>query len=136
MKKYVVIFLTLLITLSMIGCASDRIEVGVEDGKAYFQDWGKTPDIILKGENEIVIRDDSLFYKVMALISGKPAVEDMCNCEAVYTMYIKEYTFGLHTHGIVISKPMGRSIKGVKVFSVDCTEEEMNELFDILKSAK
>ncbi len=136
MKKYIIVLIVSLIMFSMAGCSSDRVDIGVEDGKAYFHDWGKTPEMILYGENEIVIRDDALFYKLMALISGKPAVEDLCNCEAVYIMYIKEYTFGLHTHGIVISKPMGRNIKGEKVFSIECTEEEMNELFDILKSAK
>jgi len=136
MKKYIIVLIVSLIMISMAGCSSDRVDIGVEDGKAYFHDWGITPEITLHGENDSVILNDSLFYKLMELINGKPAIEDLCNCEAIYNVSIDKYSFGLHTHGIVISKPMGRHIKGEKVFSIECTEEEMNELFDILKSAK
>lgn len=136
MKKYMIVFMVLLVMLSLVGCSGDRVEIGVEDEKAYFHDWGKTPEMILYGENEIVIRDDALFYKLMALINGKPAIDDVCNCEAIYNLRIDKYSLGLHTHGIVITSPMGHNKKGVIIFSVACSEQEMNELFDVLESAK
>lgn len=136
MKKYSIVLIVLLIMIFMTGCSSDRVDIGVEDGKAYFHDWGITPEIILHGENETVILNDSLFYKLMGLVNGKPIVEDLCNCEAKYNISIHEYALGLHTHGIEISVPVGRYKKETKVFSVECTEQEMNELFDVLESAK
>lgn len=136
MKKYIVVLIVSLIMISMVGCSSDRVDIGVEDGKAYFHDWGRTPEITLHGENDSVILNDLLFYKLMGLVNGKPIVEDLCNCEEKYNISIHEYALGLHTHGIVISAPVGRNKKETKVFSVECTKQEMNELFDILESAK
>lgn len=85
-------------------------------------------------ESETKIEDTAFFGKLIAAIDGKSAVNDLCNCEAIYNVRIDKYTFGLHIHGITISSPVGRNLKGINVFTVECKEEEMNELFDILES--
>lgn len=135
MKKIIAICVIVVLTcLSFAGCDSANIAVGVEDGAAYFHYSQTTPDIILKGESETKIEGTSFFGKLRTAIDGKPAVEDVCNCEAIYNVRIDKYTFGLHTHGIMVSSPMGNNIKGVNVFTVECSEEEMNELFGIIES--
>lgn len=134
MKKIIAICIIVALTcLSLVGCDSANIKVGVEDGTAYFHYSQTTPDIILKGENETRIEDPSFFGKLRAAIDKKTAVDDICNCDAIYNVRIDSYTFGLHTHGIMVSSPMGNNLKGVNVFTVECSEEEMNELFDILE---
>ena len=135
MKKIIAICVIAVLTcLSFAGCDSARIEVGTENGTAFFHYSQSRPDMFLKGEIETEIDDASFFGKLRAAIDGKSAVDDVCNCEVVYNVRIDKYTFGLHTHGIKVSSPMGNGIKGVNVFTVECSEEEMNELFDIIES--
>lgn len=134
MKK---IFLTLVLLLSfvsLVGCDSANIAVGVEDGVAYFHTSTSTPQVVLKSEKETEINDATFFENLVSAIDGKPAVNDVCNCKAIYNIKIEKYSFGLHTHGISISSPIGHNIKGVNIFTVECTEEEMNALFSILES--
>lgn len=139
MKKIIVLMLTVIFMLSFIGCnsASDtsNIAVGEKDGIAYFNHPKTMPEIILKGENETIIENEDFFESLVATIDGKSIVRDVCNCEALYVIRIDEYTFGLHTHGISIYR--GDSIKAVDlIFSInECTEEEMNKLFEILKTS-
>ena len=107
MKKIIAICVIVVLTcLSFASCDSANIAVGVEDGAAYFHYSQTTPDIILKGESETKIEGASFFGKLRTAIDGKPAVEDVCNCEAIYNVRIEKYTFGLHTHGIMVSSPM------------------------------
>ena len=135
MKRFnAICAIAMLICLSFVGCDSAKIEVGTENGTAYFHYSQTTPDIILKGESETKIDDASFFGKLRTAIDGKPSVDDVCNCDAIYNIRIDKYSFGLHTHGIMVSSPMGYGIKGVNVFTVECSEEEMNELFGIIES--
>lgn len=135
MKKIIALALAVVTLLCcLVGCDTAKIEVGVENGTAYFHYAQITPDIILTGESETEIEGTSFFGKLRTAIDGKPAVDDVCNCEAIYNVRIDKYTFGLHTHGIMVSSPMGNNIKGVNVFTVECSEEEMNELFGIIES--
>ena len=134
MKRLIAILLVLLVMLPFAGCNSAKIEVGVKAGVAYFRQSKSTPEVILNGESAIEIKDASFFGKLRTAIDGKSAVNDVCNCEAIYNVKIDKYHFGLHTHGITITWPMGHNIKGVNIFTVECTEEEMNELFGILES--
>lgn len=135
MKRIIAICVIAVLTcLSFIGCGSAKIEVGAENGTAYFHYSQTTPDMFLKDESETKIDDASFFGKLRTAIDGKPAVNDVCNCEAIYNISIDKYIFGLHTHGITVSSPMGKNIRGVNVFTVECSEEEMNELFGIIGS--
>ena len=131
MKKIVLLLLTLTL-LSFIGCDSDKLDIGVKDGVAFFDCPQSKPQIVLGGESETVIEDEVFFDALISAIDGKAAVEDMCNCEALYNIRIDKYNIGLHTHGISITYPIGHNIKGLNVFTVDCTDEEMNALFEIL----
>lgn len=135
MKRFITLLVALLIALSFVGCDSANIEVGSKDGVAYFHHSPNAPEIILMEESETKIEDTAFFGKLIAAIDGKPAANDFCNCEAIYNVKIDKYTFALHTHGITISSPMGHNLRGINIFTVECTEEEMNELFAIVESA-
>lgn len=135
MKRFISILLVLLVIFSFVGCNTANIEVGTKDGVAYFYHSQGAPEIILSGESETKIEDEALLGKLIAAIDGKSAVNDFCNCEAIYNLRIDKYHFGLHTHGISVTWPMGNNIKGVNIFTVECTEAEIRELFAILESA-
>ena len=132
MKKIVAIFLMLLLLFSFAGCDTAKIEVGAENGVAYFHVSTIVPKMILKGETEIEIEDKTFFGKLTAAIIDKPTVDPVCECQPIYNVGIDKYTFGLHSHGITISSPMGKNIKGTNIFAVECTKEEIRELFIIL----
>ena len=132
MKKIVAIFLMLLLMLSFVGCDSAKIEVGAENGVAYFHVSTIVPKMILKGETEIEIEDKTFFGKLTAAIEEKSTVDPVCECQPIYNVGIDKYTFGLHSHGITISYPMGKNIMGTNIFAVECTEEEISELLIIL----
>ena len=136
MKKIVAISIMLLLMLSFVGCDTAKIEVGAENGVAYFHYSTIVPKMVLKGESEIEIENKSFFGKLTAAIQDKPTVDPVCECQPIYNVGIGKYTFGLHSHGITISSPMGKNVKGINIFAVECTEEEINELFDILDSIK
>ena len=136
MKKIVSIFLMFLLMLSFVGCDTAKIEVGAENGVAYFNCGTLTPTILLKGETDTKVEDEYFLGKLVKAIEGKATVDPVCECQPIYNVGIDKYTFGLHTHGITISSPMGKNIKGKNIFAVECTEEEINELLDILDSAK
>ncbi len=135
MKKILTLILAVVAILCcFVGCDSAKIEVGAKNGVAYFNDSTIVPKMVLKGESEIEIEDKSFFGKLTAAIQDKPTVDPVCDCQPIYNVGIDKYTFGLHTHGITISSPMGKNIKGTNIFAVECTEEEINELLDILDS--
>ena len=136
MKKILIIFASLLIFFSFTGCDTADIEVGTKDGVAYFYVGSITPKMLLLGENEIEFENDEFFEKLVSSIEFKQTVDAVCNCQPVYTVKIKKYTFELHSHGITVKYPMGNNIKGVNVFSVSCTNEEMTALFEIIEKIK
>ena len=132
MRKTILLLLVALTLLSFVGCGSDKLDIGIKEGIAYFECSQSMPQIILGGESETLIEDEAFLDALISAIDGKAAVEDMCNCEALYNIHIDKYNIGLHTHGIRVTYPIGHNIKGLNVFTVDCTDEEMNALFEIL----
>ena len=132
MRKTIFLLLVALTLLSFVGCGSDKLDIGIKEGIAYFECSQSMPQIILGGESETLIEDEAFLDALISAIDGKAAVEDMCNCEALYNIRIDKYNIGLHTHGIRVTYPIGHNIKGLNVFTVDCTDEEMNSLFEIL----
>lgn len=132
MKKTIILLLVALTLLSFVGCGSNKLDIGIKEGVAYFECSQSMPQIILGGESETVIEDEAFLDALISAIDGKAAVEDICNCKALYNIRIDKYNIGLHTHGISVTYPMGHNIKGLNIFSVDCTDEEMNALFEIL----
>ena len=137
MKKLLALALVVVaLVCCLVGCDSAKIEVGAENGVAYFHVSTIVPKMILKGETEIEIEDKTFFGKLTAAIEDKPTVDPICDCQSIYNVGIDKYTFEIHTHGITITSPMGKNIKGINIFAVECTEEEMNELLAILDSVK
>ena len=132
MKKVTVILLILLFVLFIAGCDTAKIEVGVENGVVSFNRGTLTPTILLKGETDTKVEDELFFGKLVSAIEGKTTVNSNCGCQPLYRVGIGEYTFALHTHGITIFSPMGKNVKGKNVLAVDCTYEELSELFVIL----
>lgn len=132
MKKTIVLLLVALILLSVVGCGSDKLDIGVKDGVAFFDCPQSMPQIVLSGEYETIIEDEAFLNALISAIDGKAAVENIGNCETLYNIRIDKYNIGLHTHGISVTYPMGHNIKGLNIFLVDCTEEEMNVLFEAL----
>ena len=136
MKKLIIIFTSLLILLSFAGCDTADIEVGTKDGVAYFYVGTITPEMVLLGETQTEIESDEFFEKLIKAIEFKETIDAVCNCIPIYTVKIKKYTFELHSHGITVTYPMGNNIKGVYVFSVICTNEEMTAMFEILQNVR
>ena len=132
MKKTIVLLLVALILLSVVGCGSDELDIGVKDGVAFFDCPQSMPQIVLSGEYETVIEDEAFLDALISAIDGKAAVENIGNCEVIYNIRIDKYNIGLHTHGISVTYPKGHNIKGLNIFLVDCTDEEMNVLFEAL----
>ena len=131
MKKLITLTLAVVAFLCcFVGCDTAKIEVGAENDIAYFHYSTATPKIVLKGETEIEIEDNSFFGKLRTAIEGKTAIDPICDCQPIYNVGIDKYTFGLHTHGITISSPMGKNIKGINIFAVECTEEETGDAWE------
>ena len=135
MKKLIALAIAVVAFLhTLIGCDSSGIEVGTKNGLAHFDISATVPRMILEGENETEIEDKNFFGKLVAAIDDKSTVDPVCDCQPIYNVGIDKYIFGLHTHGITISSPMGKNIIGRSVFAVECTEEEISELLRILVS--
>ena len=124
----------LLLIISLFACDSSKIDVGTENGVAYFHYSQNLPKIILSGETDKAVDNTDFFVKLRTAIDGKSAIDSVCNCEPLYVVRIDKYTFGLHTHGITVTYPAGRNIKAKIIFSVECSEEEMGEMIGILES--
>ena len=89
------------------------------------------------GAEEVEIENKKFFIALVEAVEEKPIVsieERQCNCAPIYRIGIKEYVVILHpTHGIEIQQSAGGCVK-TKLHHgiVDCSEEEMQELFNLL----
>ena len=133
MKKCIAFIMIFLLSLSFVACDSDKIELGTKDGAAYFHRSSLTPEIILKADRDVKIESELFFEKLVMAIDGKPVTKESdCACDPIYNVRIDKYSFGLHSHGITVTAPLGNNIKGLNFFEIDATEEEMSALFEIL----
>ena len=135
MKKILALCL-FLCTLFLVGCDTADIKVGSENGVAYFYQSTIVPKMILMGAEEVEIENKKFFIALVEAIEEKPIVsieERQCNCAPIYRIAIKEYVFILHPHGIEIQQAAGGCVK-TKLHHgiVDCSEEEMQKLFNLL----
>ncbi len=137
MKKYFSIFLMVVVALSFCGCNITRDMIGTKNGVAYFNKPENTPKITYTNVNqtqrkETKIDDPSFCDKLIAAIDGKPAGDDFCNCMGDYQVIIdNKYTFWLHTNKIVVIS----NTEEFTSFTVECSEKETKELYDILEAA-
>ena len=127
----------LCMSVSLSGCWLSKIEVGTKDGVVYFTHSSKIPEMVLRGDEKIVIQSSEFFEKLVNCIDGKPNKHlTYCNgyCESLYVVEIGKYDFALHSNHILIYSPLGYNIKGVEIFEIECSETEMQELFNILET--
>ena len=136
MKKCMLILLALVITLSFCGCDTASNMIGTKFGVVCFNEPTITPIIKVichkeLQEKEVRIQDASFLDKMIAAIDGKTAGDDFCNCLGDYEVMINQYTFRLHTDKIVIFC----NTEEFAAFTVECSEEEMKELYAIIEKA-
>ena len=140
MKKLFSIILMFAIFLLLSGCNFSSIEVGSKDGVAFFNYTDKIPKITLtKDENELLVEDDVFFEKLVSCIDGKTAltaIEAPYYQNYIYVVEIGKYDFALHDEHIFIYSPLGYNIKGVEIICVECTQEEISGLVEILDVVK
>lgn len=112
------------------------IELKVENEVAYFNQLDSTSAIMRVDDRRVLIEDPTFVRKLGAAINGKSTTN--CDCAPIYYVEIDGHFFYFHSHGIAFdivneeySSP-GHSSVSVTVYTVECTEEEMNELFAIL----
>ena len=95
-------------------------------------------DIYLINDDEnILIEDEYLFGKLKETIEDKTVVmHDNCDCQPVYSIKIKDYSFSLHNHGILIKKSISKNVKHIEYIGfVECDSAIMEEMFDIIEEA-
>ncbi len=128
----------LVLALSLTGCVAAEVVVAEKDGVAYFQHSGKTPEITIAGRETAKIEKEYFFEMLTKTIDGKPITHEVCSCEeAEYRVYVDEYVFLLHTHGIAIYEKYGPDINGlIDVGVVVCSRDEMKTLFSMLEADK
>ena len=138
MKKIVAIFLVLLLLFSFAGCDTAKIEVGSKDDVVYIDYHNMTPKITVnKGDEKLPVENPVFFEKLVKSIDGKPEHETLPYYpEYIYVVEIGKYDFALHEEHIFIYSPLGHNIKGVEIIGVECTEEEISELVELLDAVK
>ena len=152
MKKYSLFLLVLVAVLSFCGCKatentnSSVDPVSIEDlivtenGVAYLRDLEKTLEITCGYFDddddkyiEFIIKDPAFYNKLKEIIDGKEAGDEFCKCAGDYQVTIGDtYLLYLHMERIVVYT----DIKRYKGFTVECSQEEMQELYDIIESKK
>ena len=124
--------------------SESAIEITVEDDVIYFKQLKSTAAVLQLDEGDVIIEDDTFIEKLGAAINGKNVIK--CECNTNYYVEIDRNYFHFHSHGIEISviseeststngSMVGSSVS-YTAYSVDCSEEEMNELVAILESAR
>lgn len=138
MKKNISLIFTLVLFV-LVGCDSAKIEVGVRDGLVYFNDSIITPDIyLIDGKENLKIEDEYLFGKLIDSVEGKSVtMHDDCDCQPVYSLKIKEYSFALHNHGILIKKSVSKNVKHIEYIGfVECESPSMEEMLEVIEEAR
>ena len=139
MKKIRFISLFICFILILVGCDSANIEVGSRDGIAYFNYSSIAPDIyLIDGTKNLKIEDESLFGILVDAIQEKPLImHDDCDCKHLYSLKIKEYTFALYEHGILITQSISKIYKHRNYIGfVECDEKVMRDIFNIVEEKK
>lgn len=112
------------------------IEIEVVNGVAYFNQLKNTSAILQTDDGDILIEDNTFIEKLGAAINGKSTIK--CDCETIYYVEIDSYFLYFHAHDIAIGirdEEYSSSVS-YSVYTVECTEKEMNELCAILEATK
>ena len=112
--------------------ADKTIDIVVQDDVLYFnQIKASSPEIMLD-TRDVLIEDTAFVDKLGSIINGKSSLirydwED----KMLYRIKIGDYYFRLHAKGMDVDIPYETT--SWRTYPILCTEEEMNELFEILE---
>ena len=156
MKKYSLFLLILVVALSFCGCnatknadsagdtTSAEAVVGTEEliitenGVTYLKDSAETLEITCSyyddvERKEFKIKDSAFYNKLKKVINGKEVCEYSCKCAGDYQVYLNDnYYLYLHPDRITVNIKLNE----YNVFTVECSEKEMKELYDYIESKK
>ena len=80
---------------------------------------------------KIEIEDTSFFEKLANVIEGKTVENKPCNCSGDYQIFIgNNYNISLHHKKSIL---IYSETKEISSFTIDCSETEMQELYDYLE---
>ena len=156
MKKYSLFLLILVVALSFCGCnatknadsagdtTSAEAVVGTEEliitenGVTYLKDSAETLEITCSyyddvERKEFKIKDSAFYNKLKKVINGKEVCEYSCKCAGDYQIGLND-NYSLHIHPDRIT--VNIKLNEYNVFTVECSEEEMKELYDYIESKK
>lgn len=149
MKKFLFTVLTIILCVSLLSSCNGVEEnnnlqlenmIVVKGGKVHINKPEKTPEIVCtynplsSNSKKIKIEDTSFFEKLVGVIEGKTVENKPCNCSGDYQILIgNNYTVSLHHKESILIKS---ETKEISSFTIDCSETEMQELYDILEKMK
>ena len=156
MKKYSLFLLILVVALSFCGCnatknadsagdtTSAEAVVGTEEliitenGVTYLKDSAETLEITCSyyddvERKEFKIKDSAFYNKLKKVINGKEVCEYSCKCAGDYQIGLND-NYSLHIHPDRIT--VNIKLNEYNVFTVECSEKEMKELYDYIESKK
>lgn len=117
-----------------------RNMIDIKMGTVHINKPEKTPEIVCtyktynplsSNSKKIKIEDTSFFEKLANVIEGKTVENKPCNCSGDYQILIgNNYTVSLHHKKSILIKS---ETKEKLYFTIDCSEAEMQELYDYLE---
>ena len=113
-----------------------------ENGVTYLKDPTKTLEITCGyfdnneddvERKEFKIKDSAFYNKLKKAINGKEVCEYSCKCAGDYQVTLNDnYSLYLHPDRITVNI----DLNGHREFTVECSQEEMKELYDFIESKK
>ena len=136
MKKWITALLSLVFLGLFAGCDMADVQVTAKDGVAYFSATQVEPTMMLLGEEEKEIEDEAFLWLLGDAIDFQPiSAEPNCGCDALYTVAIQEYRFGIHSHGIEIKAYIKDWRKHMNYIGmVECDPETMEPILTFLEN--
>ena len=117
-----------------------RNMIDIKMGTVHINKPEKTPEIVCtyktynplsSNSKKIKIEDTSFFEKLVGVIEGKTVENKPCNCSGDYQILIgNNYTVSLHHKESILIKS---ETKEISSFTIDCSETQMQELYDYLE---
>ena len=106
-----------------------EIHFNDKNGKACLVSLGVVPEIVVQCAVEKRIYDKDFFENLVSAIDGKEIV-GICDCAPKCSIRVDKYTFRLKDDAIELFEEANGENKFLGM--VECTREEMNELFTVI----
>ena len=148
MKKFLFTVLTIILCVSLLSSCNGVEEnnnlqlenmIVVKSGKVHINKPENLPEIICtynpssfnSEKIKIEIEDTSFFEELVYVIEGKTVENKPCNCSGDYQILIgNNYNISLHHKKSIL---IYSETKEISSFTIDCSETEMQELYDYLE---